>query len=85
METILLIGRSKCIHTKELKSFLKRRIKKLYFIESRNIGERLKLSKFLKQNVDLIISFRSFYILKKKRVIFVQLWCHQFSCRDTRI
>lgn len=68
METILLIGRSKCIYTKELKGFLKKRIKKLYFIESRNIGERLKLSKFLKRNVDLIISFRSFYILKKKEL-----------------
>lgn len=68
IESILLIGRSKCIHTKDLKSFLKSRIKKLYFIESRNIGERLKLSKILKQRVDLIISFRSFYILKKNEL-----------------
>tara|TARA_B100000886_G_scaffold336517_1_gene295460 strand:- start:6905 stop:7594 length:690 start_codon:yes stop_codon:yes gene_type:complete len=68
MQSILFIGRLNCIHTKELRNFLKSRIKKLYFIESRNIGERLRLSKLLKQKVDLIISFRSFYILKKNEL-----------------
>ena len=68
--SILLIGRSKCLHTRDLRNFLKSRIKKLFFIESKNIGERLNLSKFLKQKVDLIISFRSFYILKNNELSF---------------
>ena len=68
INSILFIGRSNCIHSKNLKIFLKSKLNKVYFAESKKIGEKLNLSRLLKQKVDLILSFRSFYILKKKEL-----------------
>tara|TARA_B100000902_G_C26975585_1_gene747615 strand:+ start:53 stop:778 length:726 start_codon:yes stop_codon:yes gene_type:complete len=61
---VLFMGRAKCMHSKKIKYFLKKKSKKLYYFESKKIGEMID-KKLLKINYDYIFCFRSYYILKK--------------------
>ncbi len=65
-ENVLLIGRENCFYSQKLYLFLKKKSKKLYHLKSKSLGEKLKLNNTIKnKKFDYIISFRSFYILKK--------------------
>ncbi len=58
------MGRSKCPYSKKIRNLLKKKSKKLYYLESKRIGEKIN-NEYLKLNYDYIFCFRSFYILKK--------------------
>ena len=61
---VLFMGRSKCPYSKKIRNLLKKKSKKLYYLESKRIGEKIN-NEYLKLNYDYIFCFRSFYILKK--------------------
>lgn len=62
---VLLIGRKNCLNTIKLKKFLKKKSKKLFYLESNRLGENISLKKIKNISLDYIFCFRSFYILKK--------------------
>ena len=63
---VLFFGRKDCVYTKKIKSFLKKKSKNFYYLQSSFFGEKINISKFNKINFDYIFCFRSFYILKKE-------------------
>lgn len=63
---VLLFGRKNCVFSKKIKSFLKNKSKKFYYLQSNFPGEKINISKFNKIELDYIFCFRSFYILKKE-------------------
>ena len=68
INNILFFGRKDCRFSNDLKKFLKKKTKNLFYIESINPGERINLKKLLEKNYSYIICFRSFYILKKNLI-----------------
>jgi len=68
VDSILYFGRKNCSYSKKLKSFLKSRTKKLYYIENNKRNVKISLKKYLKKNYSYIICFRSFYILKRNLI-----------------
>ncbi len=65
-KSVLFLGRSKCPYTKKIKMYLKDRTKNFQYIESKNSGDKFKISLLEYKNFDYIFSFRSFFILKKE-------------------
>lgn len=63
--SVLFLGRSKCTHTKKIKSFLKKKTLKFQYIESKKYGEKFDINSIRYKKFDFIFSFRSFFILKK--------------------
>ena len=63
---VLFFGRKDCVYTKKIKSFLKKKSKNFYYLQSNFFGEKINISKFNKINFDYIFCFRSYYILKKE-------------------
>ena len=61
---VLLMGRKGCPYSKKLQKLLKKKSKKLYYFESKKIGEKID-HKYIKLNYNYIFCFRSFYILRK--------------------
>lgn len=61
---VLFMGRAKCIYSKKIKYLIKKKSKKLYYFESKKIGEKIN-KKLLKINYDYIFCFRSYCILRK--------------------
>lgn len=81
LNSILLIGRKNCKYSNSLYSFLKKKIRQVSFIQSGRIGEKLNLKesiKFKKKKIDLIISFRSFYLLRDKDLSLTNLGAINF-------
>lgn len=65
LNTILFFGRKNCIYSCKIRKFLQKKSKKLIYIESKSINEKLNKNKFSKKKIDYIFCFRSFYILSK--------------------
>ncbi len=63
---VLFFGRKDCVYSKKVKSFLKKKSKNFYYLQSNFFGEKINISKFNKINFDYIFCFRSYYILKKE-------------------
>ena len=63
---VLFFGRKDCVYSKKVKSFLKKKRKNFYYLQSNFFGEKINISKFNKINFDYIFCFRSYYILKKE-------------------
>jgi methionyl-tRNA formyltransferase len=68
INSILYFGRKNCEYSDNLKTFLSKKSKKFYYIESKKMYEKLPNKNFLKKNFTYIICFRSFYILRKKLI-----------------
>jgi methionyl-tRNA formyltransferase len=65
-ESILFLGRENCIYTKKIHILLKKKFKKIIFLKSKKIGEKLNENdKIFRKKFDYIFCFRSFYILNK--------------------
>jgi hypothetical protein len=64
--TVLFFGRQYCKYSYQLKKNLKLKSKKFFYIESKNINNKLEKYKFLKIKFDHIFCFRSYFILKQK-------------------
>ena len=65
-ERVLFLGREDCIYTNKIHIFLKKKFKKIIFLKSKKIGEKLNENdKIFRKKVDYIFCFRSFYILNK--------------------
>jgi hypothetical protein len=63
---ILIFCRPNEKNVKKFLSHLRKKSKIVNVVWSVNPEDKLKSRKFLNQNYDYIISFRNFYILKKK-------------------
>lgn len=61
---ILLIGRKNCRYSRKIRFFLKKKVKKLDFLESSKRGEKIKTN-ISKNKYDFIFCFRSLLILKE--------------------
>ena len=65
-ERVLFFGRENCIYTNKIYIFLKKKFKKIIFLKSKKIGEKLNENdKIFRKKFDYIFCFRSFYILNK--------------------
>ena len=68
-ERVLFFGRENCIYTKKIYIFLKKKFKKIIFLKSKKVGEKLNENdKIFRKKFDYIFCFRSFYILKKNLI-----------------
>mgnify|MGYP006098869847 CR=1 FL=1 len=63
---VLFFGRKNCAHTLLIKKFLKKNSKNFYYFESSKVNEKIDIGKIKKKTFEYIISFRSFFILKKE-------------------
>ena len=63
--TVLFFGRQYCKYSNQLKKNLKLKSKKFFYIESKNINNKLEKYKFLKIKFDHIFCFRSYFILSE--------------------
>ena len=68
VDSILFFGRKNCKYSDNLKKFLKKKTKNLFYIESDKSKKKLNTKALLKKNYSYIICFRSFYILKKNLI-----------------
>jgi methionyl-tRNA formyltransferase len=68
IESVLFFGRKNCPYSYKLKRYLKNKTKKLFYVESKKIKEKIKLGNYLKRTYSYIICFRSHYILKKNLI-----------------
>ena len=66
-KNVLFFGRYKCKYSLKIYKVLKRKFKKVTFIKSKKIGEKLNENSIkLKKNFDYIFCFRSFFKLWQK-------------------
>lgn len=64
---ILFLGRFNCKNTENVFKFLKKKTKEIHYYKSKKLGEKIKIKK-KHLNCDYIISFKNYYILKKKEI-----------------
>ena len=67
-DSILYFGRKNCRYSDNLKKFLSKKAKKLYYIGSSKIYEKIPKTKITRSKYSYIICFRSFYILKRNLI-----------------
>ena len=72
-DSILYFGRKNCRYSDNLKKFLSKKAKKLYYIGSSKIYEKIPKTKITRSKYSYIICFRSFYILKRNLLHYVKL------------
>ena len=65
-DSVLFIGRKKCIYSKKLKDFIFSKSKNFAYIESKYKKQKIELNN--NKKYDYIFCFRSFFILKKKNL-----------------
>jgi len=63
--TILLFSNSNCDYSIKVKEYIKNNSKKLIFINSKKINEKIDINKLIKYKFEYIFCFRSYFILKK--------------------
>ena len=80
---ILLLGRKKDVYSKKLYFFLKKKNHNVDVIWSKDHRDLLK--KKINKNYDLLISFRSYFILKKKTYKSSKNCSYKFSSWSTKI
>ena len=67
-KSVLYFGRKNCRHSLSLKKILKKKTKKLYYVESKRSSKKIALKKIYSKNYSYIFCFRSPYILKKNLI-----------------
>ena len=68
INSILLFYRDKCEYSLKFKNFLKKKTKKIFLVKNVKNHKNKSISKILKKNYSLILSFKSYYILPEKLI-----------------
>ena len=68
VNSILYFGRKNCKYSNNLKNFLATKTKNLTYVESEKIFSTTPKDEVIKKQYTFIVSFRSFYVLKKELI-----------------